>query len=224
MKILAFDTSYGKCSVAISNGHQILATEYLHDNSQQAEKIVILIENALAKAACNYSDLDYVAVTTGPGSFTGIRIGLATARGILLSTKALPIAISTFEIINFRIKEQIRNHQFAISVVNAYRDQIYYQIFDIKNNKSFPPQMIYSSDFADVLMTINGKIAVSGSGTSCIIHNLNNDCTILPRFPFPDARIMCRLAQSNLLLNQFNSDIDPLYIRPPDAKAPKHKS
>ena len=81
-RILAFDVSNNSCSVAISAGQEILAYREDLRPSMQAEILILLIERALQSINYDYKDIDYLALTNGPGSFTGIRIGLATAEGI----------------------------------------------------------------------------------------------------------------------------------------------
>lgn len=216
MYILAFDTSYGKCSVALSKNDMLIEQISIFEDSVQAEKLVPTIEQILSNNNLNYQNIDYIATTTGPGSFTGIRIGLATARALSLASNIKPIAMTSFDLINFRINEHFKNYDYSIAVINAYRNQCYYLITDTKNKKVTTPLLIENKDFNQVINNLNGNIVISGS--ALINLPLRSDITYLPRFPYPEARIMCRLAYTLISTKSYNSTLEPLYIRPPDAK------
>lgn len=94
MKLLALDTTLGACSAAVacgSPGTPDITGIYERRERAHAEAIVPMIERALGDASLSYRDLDAIAVTTGPGSFTGVRVGIATARGLALATD-LPLS------------------------------------------------------------------------------------------------------------------------------------
>jgi|GEM_PF-479853 len=233
MKILGFDTSHGKSSVAISDGDRIIATFNSDKQSAQSQELISMIEQSLEQANLNYKDIDYLAVTTGPGSFTGIRIGLAAAKGIILASGIKPVAITSFEAINFRIMMHARHYDYGLAMINAYRSQVYAQGFDIKGRPLDEPVMLDLEECADYLAGFKGRLAIGGSGVLCasqyIVRDLSlhthwsgagSDVTLLPRFPHPEARSLCRLANRKILSGAYNEDIAPLYIRPPDAKLP----
>ncbi|MGV2432031.1 MAG UNVERIFIED_CONTAM: tRNA (adenosine(37)-N6)-threonylcarbamoyltransferase complex dimerization subunit type 1 TsaB [Rickettsiaceae bacterium] len=216
MKILGFETSSGRCSVAISDGVNILATELILENSLQAENLTNMISKALSKLDFKLVDIDYIATTNGPGSFTGIRIGLSAALGLSMASKIEPVIFSNFAIINYRIREQYRNFDFAVAIIDAYRDELYLQVFDRQNNSVTDPKLLNIDEAKDFILSLKGKIVSGGSGVAKI-QELNN-ITILPRFPFPDARSVCRLASSQIAKGVYSKEIEPLYIRLPDAK------
>ena len=97
MKILAIETCYGKFSVGIYDGNQELAYYEHPEHNKQAELLVPSIEKILAEAGLKYQELDAVACAVGPGSFTGLRIGIAAAKGIVLATGIKAIGISSLQ-------------------------------------------------------------------------------------------------------------------------------
>jgi tRNA threonylcarbamoyladenosine biosynthesis protein TsaB len=222
--ILGFDVSQGYCSVAISRGYDLLASIKLKDTSQQAERLIPTIEETLSQAGLTYEDINYIATTTGPGSFTGIRIGLAAAQGLLLSLNAKAIAVTNFETICYRTFEQVKKIDYLVALVNAYREESYYQIFDSQAEAITLPDMITNGEVSDVIAKLRGKIFCSGSGLSNIIDKLDlNQVSYLPRFPVPDARTVCRAAFKKIESGSYSSELNPLYIRKPDAKLPTKK-
>lgn len=221
MKILAFDTANNTASVALSDKDNILAYAEEVRPSMQAENLMPMIEQVMKAAQCSYDELDYLAVTNGPGSFTGIRIGLAAAKGILFAKENIKgVAVSNFEHAYFRAMGQVKDYDKIYVFLNAYRSQLYLQIFD-RSGKTNEPLLI-DFDYAIWLLKYEkGNIICCGSGLEFIYTQVKNlpNIIILPRFARVKAFIICRYVAS-LLTNkaELNSAIEPLYIRPPDAK------
>lgn len=219
-KILCFDTSSNSCSVAIAEGQNILSFEQELRPSMQAERLMVMIESVLKSARMQYQDIDYLAVTIGPGSFTGIRIGLAVAKGILHASSMLGVAIDNFEAANYRLAMQVREYDTAFIILNAYRRQVYVQEL-VQDGAKSQPGLVDNSDIADLLKERKGCIVCTGSGLPEIyteIKNLDN-LIILPRFPTIKAVHIARLADDKINKGIFDP-IEPLYIRPPDAVIP----
>jgi len=224
MLILGFDTSNAYSSVSISNGSDILYAKRETVPNTQAERLIFMIEEALEKTNLTYKDLKYLAVSSGPGSFTGIRIALATAKGLLLAAPHIkPVAVNNFQMVNFRIRQQCMVFDYAIASVNAFRDQLYLQIFT-KKGEYQEPVLVTLDEAKEIVSNLKGLKALGGSG----LHLLYNTCSdipdntvILPRFAYPDARFVCRVAHQHIAKHKENPNIEPLYIRPPDAKLPQ---
>lgn len=222
--ILGFDVSNNNCSVAISHGEQILA--YMEDSrpSVQAETLLPLIEQALEFADLEYAGLDYLALTCGPGSFTGIRIGNATAEGILMASGNIKgFAISNFEINYYLLRNQIKSFNKAIILLNAYRGQLYYQEFDFYGHVA-PCGLVDTTKATELLFKDpKSTIACTGTGVAEIYDQIKEreNIIILPRFKRIRASAICRYANSKINSGNFNKNtlnvIKPLYIRPPDA-------
>lgn len=218
MNILAFETASGKCSVCITKNIQIMATEHLFENSMQAENLTPMIDKALAKADISMDDIDYISTTNGPGSFTGIRIGLAAALGLVNASKKTPIIVSSFEVINYRIREQYRNFDKAYCIIEAHRGECYLQIFDRPGDALSEGKLLSIEEVRELISADSSHKVIGGSGSIHFTDMDSNQTTILPRFPYPDARIICKLARNLALRENFSSSIEPLYIRKPDAK------
>ncbi|WP_316354082.1 tRNA (adenosine(37)-N6)-threonylcarbamoyltransferase complex dimerization subunit type 1 TsaB [Candidatus Trichorickettsia mobilis] len=219
MKILAFDTANNIATVAISEGQKILA--YIEElrPSMQAERLINMIESALEYSKLGYRDIDYLGVTNGPGSFTGIRIGLAAAKGILFNSKIKSTAISNFEVANFRATLQAKNYQQSIILLDAYRSQLYVQIFDNHNNSSSNPLLLDYEAVINLLHQQQIRTICAGSGIVRIYSKIKHlsYITILPRFSRVKSIYLCRYI--DLTLNKRKLlPFEPLYIRGADAK------
>ncbi|MFV9858134.1 tRNA (adenosine(37)-N6)-threonylcarbamoyltransferase complex dimerization subunit type 1 TsaB [Rickettsia sibirica] len=221
MKILAFDTANNTASVAISENEHILACIEELRPSMQAENLMPMIEDVMKSAKCSYDDLDYLAVTNGPGSFTGIRIGLASAKGILFSKENIKaVAVSNFEYAYFRAITQVTDYDKIYVFLNAYRSQLYMQVFH-KSGQIEEPLLIDFEYAIQLLTNEKGNIVCCGSGLEFIYHQIMHlpNIITLPRFARVKAWVTCRYIASRLSSDvKLNSSIEPLYIRPPDAK------
>ncbi len=122
-RLLIFDTSCGACSVAVWSGDRAIAERYEAMPRGQAERLLPMIEEALAEAGMAWGRLDAVGVTRGPGAFTGIRIGLAAARGLALARSIPAIGISTFEAL------AIRAPAGCMVAIDTKRNDLYCQLF-----------------------------------------------------------------------------------------------
>ncbi|MBL3284368.1 tRNA threonylcarbamoyladenosine biosynthesis protein TsaB [Rickettsiales endosymbiont of Paramecium tredecaurelia] len=129
--ILGFDVSNNIISISCTiNGKLIAYFEDMRFN-MQAELFVQSIDSLLSKHGLSYQDFQYLGFTNGPGSFTGIRIGLAFAAGVqsLLPDMKL-VSVTNFDLAHYRAVRQVRQWDKTVILLDAYRNQLYYQIFD----------------------------------------------------------------------------------------------
>lgn len=217
LKILGFEASNGECSAAILEDMRLIYTIKSQDRSMQAESLIPMIEYMLAETKLGYSDIDYVATTTGPGSFTAIRIGLAAAKGIALASQINLLGLSNFDTIFYRTREQIGSYDYIAAILNAYRGQSYLQIFAKNGDIVQEGILIDNGEIANYL-DLGGSIICAGQISQLKEFLTKLSVTILPRFPLPDARTVCKAAYEKIALGKAAGKLDPLYIRPPDAK------
>jgi tRNA threonylcarbamoyladenosine biosynthesis protein TsaB len=95
--ILAFDTSAAHCAAALLSGHRVLARRDEAMGRGQAERLLPMLEEMLTEAGVGWADLDGLAVCTGPGNFTGLRLGVAAARGLALALDIPAVGVTRFE-------------------------------------------------------------------------------------------------------------------------------
>ena len=221
--ILALDVSHNCCSVAVSTDNIILSFIEEEEPHTQAEKLLNTIEDCLKKAVMDYSDIDYLAVTNGPGSFTGFRIGLATAHGICLASKIKPLTVSNLELFHFRAKEQIAKYKQIIVILNAYRRQIYWQTFSKNEVDNAKPTILSHDEAIDHINSLDDNTIISGTGIIEIYDQIhkNRKLTFLPRYKRIKATNICKYAYLQVKKNRVRNALTPLYIRPPDAKISK---
>lgn len=222
MKILTFDTSNSTISVAICEGKTLLACQEELRPSMQAERLVPMIAEILASCQLSYQQIDYLGVINGPGSFTGVRIGLAAAQGIVLATNIIGAAVTNFELIHYRARQQVCSYDKIMVIIDAYRRQLYCQIFDQAGNSTTPLLVDYHSVIA-WLKRQTGQIICAGSGAAVIYQQIKHCChiNILPRLSRVKALYIGRYLYGQIITKMPLKALSPLYIRPPDAKIPK---
>ncbi|KJV55058.1 tRNA threonylcarbamoyl adenosine modification protein YeaZ [Orientia chuto str. Dubai] len=219
MKILGICTSNNRCSVAISENNNILAANYNVEPAMQAQHLVPMIQETIKQVKITFEDINYLAVTQGPGSFTGIRVGLAAALGITMASKIVPIVISDFEVLKFLIKQQIKGLNMAFAAIKAYRNKIYLQKFDFNSNTQFQAILTDTAEAVNLILNTKSLSACAGNATKMIYELLAATTTIpnnvffLPRFVNYDAKPVCRLAYQLLVSKQsYSTELIPLYI------------
>ena len=151
MKVLAFDTTSSFCSVTIWQNHQILAEEKKIIDRGHAEVLVPMMESVLVKAGSDYKDLNLLAVTVGPGAFTGIRIGLATARSLALVCKIPLIGITNFEALVHGISKRERQGCKVLVVLETKRSDFYVCLYDENLSALMKPKTVEGPELVSLV-------------------------------------------------------------------------
>lgn len=126
--ILSIETSTDVCSVAIHLSGELKACAELNEKGVHSAKIMSLIEEVLRKASLQISDLKAVAVSEGPGSYTGLRIGVSTAKGLCFGLGIPLVAVNTLQGLAFQLK-QADKQATIIALLDARRMEVYSQVF-----------------------------------------------------------------------------------------------
>lgn len=208
MRLLAIDTALEACSVGVVAGERtILRTENV--GRGHAEILMGQVESALAEAKLEFADLDRIAVVVGPGSFTGLRIGIAAARGFALVTGKPALGIATLAVHAAATKGGP-----VLATLAAGRGEIYGQFFAADGETTGPARVASPEVFA---AEVAADTALAGSGADLVIAALPMDVRprVLHRNASPDIAALCRIA---LAAPEPAAAPKPLYIRAPDAK------
>jgi tRNA threonylcarbamoyladenosine biosynthesis protein TsaB len=148
--ILAFDTSAAHCAAALLSGDRVLGTAYEPMEKGQAERLIPLLETLLATHSHTWRDLTALAVGTGPGNFTGVRIAVAAARGLALGLGIPAIGVT-------RLEAVAHGHPPPVTVmIDARRDEVYVQSF---TERDLPARIAPAAAPGDMIgKVINGDI------------------------------------------------------------------
>lgn len=230
MNILAFDTCLGACSVAVgvAAGDALENVESLYEEmaTGQAERLMPMIDTAMRTAGIGFAELDRIAVTIGPGTFTGTRIGIAAARALSLATGVGVLGMSTLQLMAIEAAHRLgRAHcpPWLVVAVDAHRGQVYVQGFDTAQvTPATPPQLLALEDAAQ--LADKRTTLIVGSGAELVVAAARKAGrqaeAALPALQ-PNAAHLVLAAPSLWAQAQ---PIRPLYLRPADAKPQAAKS
>ena len=226
MKILGFDTAMGACSAALWSDGDIVARRFALLQRGHAEVLVPMLEEVRADAGgLAYQDVDYIAVTVGPGTFTGIRVGLATARGLGLAAARPVVGITTLEVIAAAaMVAESENFDVTLAVIDARRDEVYAQAFDSRAEPLWPPALLSLEAAAERIS--EGEALLAGTGAEAVAARLRDAARVCrlagQERGQPDAAYVVRRAALRIESAPGKAwrPPSPLYIRPPDAHLP----
>ncbi|MBA4311566.1 MAG: tRNA (adenosine(37)-N6)-threonylcarbamoyltransferase complex dimerization subunit type 1 TsaB [Chlorobiaceae bacterium] len=133
MKLLGIETATNLCGAAVVDEAKILSERSLTTPQIHSEKLVPIIDECLRDANCDLSDIDGIAISIGPGSFTGLRIGLSVAKGLSFSSGKPLVSVSTLKAFAFEShrKKITGNAGSILSLIDARRNEVYAALYDI---------------------------------------------------------------------------------------------
>lgn len=192
--ILCLETATTNCSVALSKDGALLALkEDKSNNYSHAEKLHIFIDEILKENSLRATDLDAVAVSKGPGSYTGLRIGVSTAKGLCFSLDIPLISIATLASLAAQVK---LDNGFIIPMLDARRMEVYSAVFDAELNKMRETKAEILDEDSFINYLEKSKTVFVGSGVEKFktICSHPNAEFILDKLP--SAREMCSIAET----------------------------
>src|SRR5437764_12648859 len=167
MRVLAIDTALGACAAAVldSAAGAILASESVGMLRGHAEAIMPMVGRVMDAARCEFADLDRIAVTVGPASFTGLRVGISAARGIALATAKPAIGLSTLSALAAPHVAARSNHAI-IAAIDARNEQVYFHVFAPNGTTIVSPRL--DRVRAAVRAVPVGPTVITGSGAALV--------------------------------------------------------
>lgn len=232
MVMLAFDTCFNACSVAVADfgldGIMMRATERVEMATGHAEALPPMIRRTLAAWGKTGPDVTFIAVTHGPGTFAGTRIGVAVARGLALALGKPAIGFSSLHAIAVPVISALdaddRMRVTVVTAIDARRGELYVQAIDGRYEPLDQPQLL--SPPATVVMLPPGPVLVVGSGAALLVEAAivagRDDVTSANGDPLPDARSVALLASRRPNRGgPSEGPPRPLYLRAADVTMPR---
>jgi tRNA threonylcarbamoyladenosine biosynthesis protein TsaB len=211
--LLAVDTALGACSVVLLEQDEIRAHIFEPMERGHAERLAPMVDEAMKAAGCDFASLTRLAVTTGPGTFTGQRIGLAFMRGLRLALEIPLTGVTTLEAMAEAAMAQTGQARAAV-LHDARLAEAYLLLKD--NGAVIQPPVVLPFAAAVARIRGFGACAVAGTGADHACETLGSEFE-LSRIRQPDALWVARLALGMSLPEEVPG---PLYLRAPDAKLP----
>lgn len=205
MIILAIDTCFNACSVALGREGR-LWHEQQRMRQGHAEALLPMIDRVVTNAGIAMGEIERIGVTHGPGTFTGVRTGLAAARGLALANGIAAVGFSSLLAIGIAAEGNV-----AV-VMDAGRGRLFLQIVGVGGEEVTPPLLLSVHDAADLILARG--VPVIGNGVD-VLRNAGHDVRRAAGEDDPDARVLIELARA---ADVPTSPPQPLYLREPDAK------
>ena len=229
MRILALETSAKAVSAAVTEDGKVLCSGYQDTGLTHSRTLMPIVEGILRNTGLTVQDCDAIAVAAGPGSFTGIRIGVSAAKGLAFAADKPAVGVST-------LAAMARNVAFCdglvVCAMDARRQQVYNAVFEAKDGsltRLTPDRAISLADLAEELPNESRPVTLAGDGAHLVFDY------------FAEHGIPCRLAPPHLIMENAMSvaleaeelarqgklisaqELEAFYLRPPQADPLKKK-
>lgn len=211
--ILNIETSTKNCSVSISKDGKIIASKELNsDNYSHAEKLHPFINDVLSTKSLKLADLDAVAVSKGPGSYTGLRIGVSAAKGICYASDIPLIAIPTLYSL---ASSQQGKYSILIPMLDARRMEVYSSIYDKDLNKLRETKADIIDEKSYLEYLDKGQVIFFGDGAEKCKKIITHKNAIFIDNIFPSAKYMGEIAEKMYLEKTFEDTayFEPFYLK-----------
>lgn len=213
--ILCIETSTAVCSVALVNDGNLVALRESLDGQNHAEKITVFIDELMKEANLSYHQLEAVAVSKGPGSYTGLRIGVSTAKGFCYAMEKPLIAIDTLAAMVHGFKsdtQQLTDNDILCPMIDARRMEVYSAFFNEKMERMSETQALVIDEKSFMEMKQNSHLYLFGDGADKLASLFENDdnISVVEKFHC-SAAYMATLADKALKEKDF---VDTAYFEP----------
>ena len=217
MRVLAIDTALAACSACVveTDAAQVLARETIPMERGHAEALLPLVDRVVSQVAEGFAALDRVAVTIGPGSYTGLRVGIAAARAIGLAASIPVVGVATLAS-HLAPLMASETRRLLVAAIDAKHGQIYVQAVAPGGRTVVAPALLPVRDAVRLLGS--GPVALSGSGAPMLASECWSQGVEASVMDAPFAPDIAWVARIGALANPAQALPKPLYLRGPDAK------
>jgi tRNA threonylcarbamoyladenosine biosynthesis protein TsaB len=206
--ILNIETATKNCSVALAQeGKIILCKEIAEEGYSHAERLHVFIEEIIQEAGITFQDLTAIAVSQGPGSYTGLRIGVSAAKGLCFALNQPLIAVDTLQILASQAKVK---EGFIVPMLDARRMEVYSAIFNFKLEKQreIQAEIITEASFETISETV---YFVGDCAEKCQSVLVKPNFVFLKEIKYPSAKEMCAISFAKFQKSNF---VDVAYFEP----------
>ncbi|WP_422089647.1 tRNA (adenosine(37)-N6)-threonylcarbamoyltransferase complex dimerization subunit type 1 TsaB [Tenacibaculum ovolyticum] len=211
--ILNIETATKNCSVSLAENGEILVIRELNDgNYSHAEKLHPFIQEIIDEAKILLSDIDAVAVSKGPGSYTGLRIGVSAAKGVCFAVEKPLISIETLKSLAYSISV---DKGLIVPMLDARRMEVYSAVYDVNYEelREIKAEIIDENSFESELS--NGKVYFLGDGAAKCKEVIIHENAIFIEDEFPSSKEMAMLSYAKYKKNDIEdvAYFEPFYLK-----------
>ena len=223
--ILNIDTSTDVCSVAIARDGYVIALKENDEGFNHSVLLGVYVDELLKENNMTSGDLDAVAVSMGPGSYTGLRIGVSLAKGICFGAGKPLIAVSTLEALANAVARRECEEAYYCPMIDARRMEVYTAIYDQEGNvvRDIHAEVIEENSFSDLLST--REVLFFGNGSDKVQGVLKHPNAVFVHGAATSAANMVMLAEHKFVEKKFEdvAYFEPFYLKDFVATVPKKK-
>lgn len=224
MKILAFDSTATSASVAVFDDDNLIGEFFINTKQTHSQTLLPMAESLLKNTKVDVKDIDLFAVNTGPGSFTGVRIGVAAVKGMAMALNKPCVAVSTLDSMAYNLLDV---NCTAVCVMDARCNQVYNANFKVANGnveKLCDDRALSIDELTDELKSVDGHIVLVGDGAKLCFDKMKD---AIPNIKIASIQNRYQKASSTALvaLNLYNNgktltaeELMPYYLRLPQAE------
>ncbi len=223
--ILALETSTDLCSVAVIANGKTKSKIKNNIKNLHAEKLISLIDQTIKNINTNLKSIDAIAISIGPGSFTGLRVGLSVAKGLCYAVEKPLIVVPTLDALALKaikickiVEKYINNDLYICPVLNAKQNDFYYSLYKFKGGELARSMPYLSGSLEEIVDKVREGLILIGDGVVNLKEKLYNQNVIFvdeDEFNQPDAFYVGKIAEDKYRSGDF-ADIDsvePLYVK-----------
>ncbi|CAM1353973.1 tRNA (adenosine(37)-N6)-threonylcarbamoyltransferase complex dimerization subunit type 1 TsaB [Tenacibaculum ascidiaceicola] len=211
--ILHIETATKNCSVSVADKGELLAIQELNDgNYSHAEKLHPFIQQVMQEAKLSFNDIDAVAVSKGPGSYTGLRIGVSAAKGLCFAFDKPLISIETLQSLAHKVSME---KGVIIPMLDARRMEVYAAVYNSKHERvrDIKAEIIDENSFQEYLL--KGKVYFLGDGAEKCKEVITHENAVFIDGKFPSAKEMVKLSFDKYKKNDIEdvAYFEPFYLK-----------
>ncbi len=210
--ILNIETATRNCSVSLAkDGKTVLCKEIAEQGYSHAEKLHVFIEDILKEAGITVQDLKAIAISKGPGSYTGLRIGVSAAKGLCYALQIPLISVDTLQVLAQKVTQ---SDGLIVPMIDARRMEVYSAVFDSNHKKIMEVQaeVLTENSYAEMTETV---YFVGDCQEKCQTVLTKENFVFLPEIVFPSANEMSPISFEKFTQNDFEdvAYFEPFYLK-----------
>lgn len=214
--ILALDTATEACSVALHHNGKIYTLNELSPRSH-TQLILPMVDKLLKKSGIQLSDVNYLAFGRGPGSFTGVRVGVSVAQGLAMGANLPVVAVSNLKAMAEEAYQKIKAEK-VVALIDARMNEVYFAQFVRQGDKwvEIVPEQVCSPEKAISQMQVDEETVVVGTGWRAYLQFAEqNQPLVISDITLPSAQYMLSIAESEIQRGNVQPalEIEPVYLR-----------
>lgn len=231
MKILSIDTASNVCGVSILENKKLICNLDTNTGRTHSENLMPMIQNAFQKSNLTLKDIDLIVCDIGPGSFTGLRIGIATVKAFSDSLSIPCIGISSLEVLAYNIKDSIEGNNHVCSIIDCKNDNCYFALYERRNSifeTLIEPQAESIESCLSILKSYckdtlgNSSLTFVGDGSELYTDKIK-DVFSNAKFISQNLNILNSFSLGLAGIDKYNLEEDiqeilPLYLKKPQAQ------